>query len=862
LTLVVQEDRSAPVVAIVTYVKAGFFDEPDRWTGVSHVLEHMFFKGTPRRGVGAIARETKSAGGYLNASTSYDHTAYFTVLPASGLRVALDIQADALRNPLIDPTELARELQVIIEEAKRKLDTPSAVVHETLHEVMFDRHRIRRWRIGHEKQLAGFTRDDLWTYYRSRYVPERTVVAIVGEVEPEAALELARAAYGDWPAAVAAIDPSPEEPPHREVRARTLRGDVSQADLAIGWRTVPPLHRDAPALDVAAAVLSTGRGSWLYRSLREPGVVTWISAHNYAPTELGVFSLNAELPPERLSQAVDGIAREIARLSLRGPSAEELDRARTLLQVRWARRFETMEGRAGALAAAEALEDVSLIDREYQMLAAVRPDDVSEVANRYLDPENVNAVAYLPEDEGVELSADLLAKAFAVTPLQAPPVITATVPTPKSPRPAAAHREAEVLHTSLPGADILVRRKPGVPLVHLGIYAPKAEFDPPAQSGLGALTVRSAVRGAGGLAAGALAYAFERLGGSLAPTTASDWLGWGTSVMTEHLSEAAALLDLVFRAPHFAALEVDTERGLMVAEAEQIADDMFRYPFQLALSVGFGEQGYGLPIGGLPHTLAAITASDARAWHERAILKVRPVVIAVGDVDPQQASEALAGAFSDWPERPRITGLAPVAWVPNGREAPARVVTREKAQVAVAMVFPGPDRRDSDRAAALVWSAVASGLGGRLFEALRDRRSLAYTVMATAWQKSRAGALLSYIATSPQREDEARDSMLTELERFAAEPVSDAELRQAVNYLTGQAEVGRQSGASLAGEILEAWVAGTGLHELEDPAALFRSVTAPDIQQVASRYIRGAQRAEGVIRGTGASRTPLAALEG
>jgi zinc protease len=288
---------------------------------------------------------------------------------------------------------------------------------------------------------------------------------------------------------------------------------------------------------------------------------------------------------------------------------------------------------------------------------------------------------------------------------------------------------------------------------------------------------------------------------------------------------------------------------------------MFRYPFQLAMSVGFGEQGYGLPVGGLPHTLPAITAADTRAWHERAILGVRPVVIAVGDVAPERASEILAGTFGDWPERPGVSGLAPFVWVPNGREAPARIVTREKAQAALAMVFPGPDRRDPDRAAAQVWSAVASGLGGRLFEALRDRRSLAYTVMATVWQKARAGALLSYIATSPQREDEARASMLQELERFAAEPVSDAELRQAINYLTGQAEVNRQSGASLSGEILEAWVSGTGLQELEDPGALFRKVTAEDIQRVATRYLKEAHRAEGVIRGSGVSRPPVGALQ-
>ena len=154
LTVLVQRDRSAPVAAVVTHVKAGFFDEPDEWAGISHVLEHMFFKGTPSRGVGQIAKETKAAGGYLNASTTYDHTSYFAVLPAAQLREAVTIQADALMHAAIDADELRRELQVIIQEAKRKLDHPGAVTQETLHEVMYDHHRIRR--SSSVLQITGF----------------------------------------------------------------------------------------------------------------------------------------------------------------------------------------------------------------------------------------------------------------------------------------------------------------------------------------------------------------------------------------------------------------------------------------------------------------------------------------------------------------------------------------------------------------------------------------------------------------------------------------------------------------------------------------------------------------------------------
>ncbi|HEU5041054.1 MAG TPA: pitrilysin family protein, partial [Gemmatimonadales bacterium] len=465
---------------------------------------------------------------------------------------------------------------------------------------------------------------------------------------------------------------------------------------------------------------------------------------------------------------------------------------------------------------------------------------------------------------GPDLTAEGLARAFAVTelrPARAPARPESARP---APRPVRGTRIADVLHTALPGLDLLVRRKSGVPLATLGLYAPRTHFDPPAQAGLGALLTRSAIRGAGGLDAGALAYAFERLGGSLGPSAAVDWLGFGTSVLVEHLAEAAALLDLVYRSPDLHQDAVAAERGLMIAEAEQVTDDMFRYPFQLAFSAAFGAEGYGLPVGGLPHTLPACTAADVRAWHRHALLEARPVLVAVGAFDPEGATEALAGVLGDRGVPATDTEAAGAAgWTAGADgEPPMRVVPRTKAQAAIAMAFPGPGRRDPDRTAASVWAAVASGLGGRLFEALRDRRSLAYTVVASSWQKARGGSLLTYIATSPEREEEAREQMLLELERFAREPVSEEELGQAINYLAGQAEVARQSGGAVAAEILEAWLAGAGLEELENPAARYRLVTAEAVRRVAETYLVPSQRAEGVVRGTGTAAAPVAALQG
>ncbi len=831
LTLLVEPVPDSDAVAVVTHVRAGFFDEPDRWAGISHVLEHLYFQGTARRGVGEIARETKAAGGYLNAGTGYDYTTYYAVLPAASLPVALDLQADALRNAALDAGELARELQVIIEEAKRKRDSPGAVAHETMHAVLFDHHRVRRWRIGEEDRLAAFTRDDVAGYYRSRYVPERTIVAIAGGVEAEAALRLAREAFGGWPAAAPRLDPPVPEPWRHEVRVRTLRGDVTQAELVLGWRAMPVLEPGRAALDLAAVMLSTGRASRLQRRLRQPGVVTSISAGLMATSEVGIFSVGAELAPDRIPEALEGIGEVLEQLGRRGPSAEELDRARTQLQARWARAMESAESRAASLAHAEATDGYQWLDRAYQELMAVGADEVRDAVREWLRPDATAVVAYLPNDGGADLAADRVASALA----------------PRA-RASRTRREGQTHRLALPGLDLLVRRKEGAPLVTLRLHRRRVGPEAAAEAGVGMLTVRSAVRGAGGLDAQGLAEAFERLGGPVSATAGADAFGYSATVLAGHLHPAASLLRRVMWEPALAEPTVLVERDTLMREAGQVRDDMLRFPFQLALAAAFGAQGYGLPAGGTLEALPTLGPAAARRWLDTALAGGAGVLIVVGDVDPEAAAEQLAEQF-EGVAPPAAAGPWPRTSVAGGGDTNHRVEALDRQQTAIAMVFPGPSRREAGRHAAEVWAAVASGLGGRLFDALRDRRSLAYTVLAQSWQRLGAGALLTYIATSPSREAEAREQMLAELEGFRREGITADEASRAIAYLAGQAAVDRQTGSAVAADLLDAWLAGESLDEFEDPGAPYRRVTVDQVQAIAQEYLDPARRAEGVVRG-------------
>ena len=398
LTVLVRRDPSAPVVAIVTHVRAGYFDESDDIVGIAHVLEHMYFKGTPSRGVGEIARQTKAVGGYLNAGTIYDHTSYYTVLPSSGFVPGLDVQFDAYANSLIDAGELGREIEVIIEEARRKADNPGAVTIETLYELLHDQHRMRRWRIGREPGLRALGQPHLLRFYRNYYRPSNTILVIAGDVDPATALREVEQRYGMLPAGEPVRDIGPAETERAPFRYRELEGDVAQTQVALGWRTPGTLDPDTPVLDLLAVVLGSGRASRLYRAVRERSLAQGISAYDYTPTELGVFVVHAETRPETAGEAARAAWEQIAAVRAQAPAPIEIERAQRLYESRWLRRFENMEGQANYLAEWEAIGGWQRGEEYFDRLMSATPVQVRDAAARWLDPQHASMVVYRPRD--------------------------------------------------------------------------------------------------------------------------------------------------------------------------------------------------------------------------------------------------------------------------------------------------------------------------------------------------------------------------------------------------------------------------------------------------------------------------------
>ncbi len=516
-----------------------------------------------------------------------------------------------------------------------------------------------------------------------------------------------------------------------------------------------------------------------------------------------------------------------------------------------------MEGQANHLAEWEALGDWRLGDAYAERMLSATPDEVAEAVRRHLDPGQASMVVYRPATAPTfAANADA---AFAA--LDAAPSSTlAGVVLPESPgvaRAAAApvvervHGPITVFRTAR-GVPILVRRKPGAPIVHLGLYAlGGASLEPAEQAGISTLLARTTLKGTGRRSAEVIAMETELLGGSISPTVTSDGSGWTLSVTGSRLAAGIDLLADVALDPLLPDAAFETERAVALSQLAQLRDDMMRYPIRLASSAAFPAHAYGRGTLGSEETVRALKVEDARAWHAAHVKRAPCVLAVVGDVEPADVAQLLATAFASLEFEAPVLPTVP-AW-------PTSIVqvaeSRDKAQTALALAFSAPSRRDASRVSASLIAGVASGLGGRFFDQLRDKQSLAYTVHATSTDRVAAGMFLSYIATSPENEEVARVGLLQEFAKLREDVVTDEELQRARTYALGVHAISQQSGGNVLAELVDAWLYGTGLEELDGFAERLRAVTPEGMRALAREHFDPDRRVEGIVRGRGAAVT-------
>ena len=347
LTVLLAERHLDPVVAVMLWYRVGARDESEREAGVSHFLEHMMFKGTPRFGKGEVDRLTTILGGSNNAFTTPDHTAYWFELASDRWEKALEIEADRMRSLSLDPTEFEAEKAVVLEELAMGDDDPWRSLSQEVQALLFPRHPYRRPVIGYSETLRAMSPSDMRDYYARFYRPSNAILVLCGDFDSDAALATVKSLFGslrDGAVQAARDGYRASQPEPKGERRLSMRWDDSGNRMCMAWPTVVVGTDDDFALDLVSTLLTGGRMSRLHRKLvLERGLATSVSTHNDTRIDTGAFWLHAEcaqgVEPSKLEAAIDA---EIDLLSRELAGGVELVRAKKMLAASEAHVSETV----------------------------------------------------------------------------------------------------------------------------------------------------------------------------------------------------------------------------------------------------------------------------------------------------------------------------------------------------------------------------------------------------------------------------------------------------------------------------------------------------------------------------------------
>ena len=340
--------RHVRSVTIGVWCDVGSAGEPAERRGISHLLEHMVFKGTPRRTARAIAEEMDAVGGELNAMTDKESTCFYAHVVDRHLPRAIDVLADMLQNAIFDEGDLERERQVVLEEIKMYDDSPAEVVHERFARTLWGGSNLGDPTIGYAHTVAAVGRDDLLSWRASRYGPGTVFVTAAGNVDHDDVVRLAAGAFDAYGGpAIAARSERPRYTPGVDV---TL-DDTEQAYVLLGTPGLALRDERRYALSVLDTILGGGMSSRLFQRVREERALAYeIATFQQGYRDAGLFGVSAGCSPERAQECVDVIADELDRLLDEGVGAAELERAREHLKGNLTLALESTFNRMGRLA--------------------------------------------------------------------------------------------------------------------------------------------------------------------------------------------------------------------------------------------------------------------------------------------------------------------------------------------------------------------------------------------------------------------------------------------------------------------------------------------------------------------------------
>jgi zinc protease len=817
LTVLVEADRSAPVASVQVWVGTGSIHE-GKWlgAGLSHLLEHMIFKGTEKRGPNEIARAVQEAGGYVNAYTSFDRTVYWIDVPADGTMTAIELLADATLHSTLPETEFAKEQEVIRREFAMGFDDPNRMSTELMLSTTFSQSPYRHPIIGHLGIFDRITHEDLEAYYRARYVPDNMFLVVVGDVVAGKIFAAAEQWFGG--SARRAREPLfiPHEPPQLGRRDAHEEFDTELSRCSLVWHIPPLTHPDTAPLDVLAAVLGGGRSTPLHLELRENrNLVHSISSYSYMAGEMGLFGIDFLCEPAKREQAELAALEIVARYRTSAPAEAEVCKARKSILADQLHNLSTARGRASDIGGSWLLARNPDLGSEYLgQISCVTRDDLRRVAEKYLTAQGTTVTSLNPKGS---LSTES--------------------------RGGEEPEERKIGRFELPnGLRVLVCEDHKVPLVEAavvfrgGLLAETAETN-----GITSLAARTLVKGTATRSAEDINEQIEAVGGQIRADSGNNSFSVAVEVMNSDLQLGLELLADVLLHATFPEEEIAREKEDQIAalksEDEQITT-IARHAMRRAV---FGDHPYGLRSNGTEESVAALRREQLLAFKDNCVTAKNGVLAIFGAVKAADVRRLAGELFASMKSGELLMTDPPV---PPPLAAAVEVVEHEPKQQAVLMAgFRGADALSPDRTALELIDTASSDMASRFFQRIREELGLAYFVGASQMMGFAPGIFTFYLGTDPAKVGLVRKNFDEEIALLAENGLSAEELVRAKKKLIGSEAIRNQSLEAFAHVVAVDELYGIGADHYAKRAAEIGAVTLDEVREVARKYFRDPHRA-------------------
>lgn len=849
VTLLVKEDCSLPVVAILFYVKCGYLHESSDEIGLAHLIEHMLVNGADSQQSIEFIHKIRALGGSLNASTSYMHTCYSAVLPSNNWCRGLEFMARMFQSPTFSSSVLQREIEIILHEMRRKQDSPRQMGKESLYELAFESHRIRRWRLGSEKQLKSLTVSDLEAFYNKHYHAENLVWAIVGDIDAEQVSTEANKYFLTAKRPASAVEPQPIEALQKGFRFRQIHGDLNTAYLYIGFRIEnQPEVDELIGLESLAIILGQVGGRYFCRSLEEvTEIVHLISATHISYGQARMLLIETECSPVEIEKALLAIFRAIGELRQGSITEHAALRARNLLEYGHLHSLQFVENQAWMFASCEANGDYRMIDTYLARVAGITAIDITRIAANYFSLKYCNLLAYVPRHVQVTLPdiGELSSLLGDSSPSQ-----WSHLPQPTHTGKTFFHyirglsksNRASVQYQTSDGIAIIVKPNSVLPLVSCGIFTKHKTYEPAHYAGISDFMLCNALASSSGFSASELDYEVEQCGCKLKRWNERDGMGFVMEVHERNFETAFKLLSGVITSPIFTGCSIEKEKVKLLDKMKRSDPPLI----DLVHSVLFDGHPYGLPRYGFSETVRNFTVKLVQEWHEKHFYKHNLVCVFVGDITLEKALESV-GTYLDklddccnsTPDKPGLLEFIPrLKCIEHGKLA----------QTYLSLGFRVPSYLDKLFPAFMILESLLARNGGRLQDKLRQK-GLAYSANGTYLFYKHAGAFLSNVSTLPQWEERVMDELLKEFEKLNTLEFEEDEVRIATEQVIGQYQISRQTNEMQLFRFAHNEILGGKIEEVTEFPQRLRNVTVEEIAGAIRQYFDTKRCALVVLRG-------------